>query len=154
MYYCFYLNYNSWSYCYYRYFSKPVFKIHFHHYWGDFSPNNVSLSYLPKHVFLNLFSQIFLLMIWAFCFHYLCFCSEIKQFSLNSVFIGLLFFFLKEAKSCFFFFLKCVHPNVISHSTFIRSVLFTKYNPGDNLRFRQEDWQLSTVDSVMMRKVF
>ena len=54
---------NSYSYYYYRYFNKPVFKIHLPHYWEDFSPSSVSLSYFRKHVFSDLFLQIFLLMI-------------------------------------------------------------------------------------------
>lgn len=77
------------------------------------------------------------------------FAVKLNSFSMTSVFI---WFFFKKRGSVFHFFLEYVHPNMISHSTFVKSVLLTKCNPGDNFRFRQEDWQPLTLDYFIMEK--
>lgn len=81
----------------------------------------------------------------------ICCCSKIKVFPWTLYSYD--FLIKEEAKKCFSF-LQCIHQH-ISHFTFIKSVLFTKHNPGYNLRFRQEDWQpLAVRLTLWWRKYF
>lgn len=96
------------------------------HYYKNFSPSNVSLSYLSKNVFSDLFLRIFLLMIWTLSLLLsFVFAAKLKFFL--ELIILVICFFRKEAKECFSF-LSWICPSKCDFSFHLHKIFFFSPN--------------------------